>query len=170
MYRSTALIAALAISSVLLGGHARAVDLTDSEPSANDVRDALLGNSGGMERDLSMGAMEKRASLAIPFAVNSANLAPSAQRLVDALAMAIMDPALGNARIRIEGHTDASGSFNQNMQLSAQRAATVIGALAQRGVPVARLSGVGRGPSQPLPNLSPLSPRNRRVDAVVVSQ
>lgn len=171
MMRFVPILAAFAALALTAALPAAAVDFTDRSPTSRDIRDALAGEGDGARtRGLDRSAGERRASLAIPFALNSAALMPAAYPLVDMLAVAILDPALSSVRIQIEGHTDASGSPERNLVLSAQRAATVIDALVQRGVPPWRLSGVGRGPSRPLPNLSPYDPRNRRVDATVSLQ
>lgn len=67
-------------------------------------------------------------------------------------------------RLLIEGHTDSSGSYAYNVQLSRSRAAAVRALLVEKyGVAPARLSIVGRGPNEPLDSSDPANPRNRRV-------
>ncbi|MBN8481205.1 MAG: OmpA family protein, partial [Xanthomonadales bacterium] len=72
-------------------------------------------------------------------------------------------------RIRIEGHTDASGSANANLALSQRRAEAVRDALVARGVDGSRIVVIGVGSERPLaPNDSPEGrSRNRRVDVVI---
>jgi outer membrane protein OmpA-like peptidoglycan-associated protein len=66
--------------------------------------------------------------------------------------------------IRVEGHTDASGSAEYNQALSERRALTVKNALVQRGVDGARLNTVGYGKTRPVSNNDA---DNRRVVLVI---
>lgn len=52
-------------------------------------------------------------------------------------------------QVRIEGHTDASGSEESNLRLSRERAEAVREALIDEGVPASRLTAVGYGESRP---------------------
>lgn len=74
--------------------------------------------------------------------------------------------------IRIEGHTDASGSNNANQVLSQQRAEAVMAALAGRGVDAARMTAIGRGEEAPVaPNDSAEGKaRNRRVEIILLGK
>lgn len=74
--------------------------------------------------------------------------------------------------IRIEGHTDASGSNNANQVLSQQRAEAVMAALAGRGVDAARMTAIGRGEDAPVaPNDSAEGKaRNRRVEIILLGK
>ena len=67
-------------------------------------------------------------------------------------------------RIRVEGHTDASGSEEYNMDLSRRRAQAVKDALVQQGVDPRRVSTVGYGETQPVSS-DPAA--NRRVEVVI---
>jgi len=67
-------------------------------------------------------------------------------------------------RIRVEGHTDARGSAEHNMQLSERRAKAVGNALVQRGVDPMRMETIGFGESQPV---SSNDADNRRVNIVI---
>lgn len=66
--------------------------------------------------------------------------------------------------IRVEGHTDATGSEAYNMDLSRRRAETVKNSLVQRGVDPRRIQTVGFGESQPM---SSSAATNRRVNIVI---
>ena len=90
---------------------------------------------------------------------------PSAElrQIAEALA------AVPTMRLRIEGHTDATGSPEQNQRLSARRAEAVRSALVTRfAVRADRLVAVGLGSAQPLvPNNTPDNrAKNRRVEFV----
>ncbi|MBL8299215.1 MAG: OmpA family protein [Rhodanobacteraceae bacterium] len=69
------------------------------------------------------------------------------------------------ATIRIEGHTDATGSPEANRSLSLRRAETVRDALVARGVAATRISVSGEGGAQPVASNDDAAGRalNRRV-------
>jgi outer membrane protein OmpA-like peptidoglycan-associated protein len=75
-------------------------------------------------------------------------------------------------KVRIEGHTDASGSNNANQVLSQQRAEAVLAALASRGVEATRMTAIGRGEDVPVaPNDSADGKaRNRRVEIILLGK
>lgn len=68
-------------------------------------------------------------------------------------------------RLRIEGHTDATGQSQQNQQLSEERAITVRNYLIKQGIAAERLQAAGFGSTQPLGPESSMEARarNRRV-------
>ncbi len=75
-------------------------------------------------------------------------------------------------RVRVEGHTDARGSHDSNMDLSQRRAESVVNWLVNRGnVDRARLEARGFGPDRPIvPNASSRQEhaQNRRVEFHIV--
>ncbi|WP_052214892.1 LCCL domain-containing protein [Belnapia sp. F-4-1] len=103
--------------------------------------------------------------LYITFRTNSADLdiaaAPVLTQLRDALAA---DPAL---RLRLTGHTDATGTAAINIPLSQRRAESVRQWLAANGIAAERLTAEGRGPNEPIADNASESGRslNRRVQA-----
>lgn len=74
-------------------------------------------------------------------------------------------------RLRIEGHTDTTGSPDANLALSLARAGAVRGALVARGIAADRLTVAGFGETRPkVPDTSPANQAiNRRVEFVVQS-
>jgi len=70
------------------------------------------------------------------------------------------------ARLRVEGHTDASGNAEKNRKLSADRAAAVVKWLVAHGVAAGRLTSLGVGPDRPLQDNGTDAGRaaNRRVE------
>ncbi len=67
--------------------------------------------------------------------------------------------------IRVEGHTDSTGSESYNLTLSEKRAEAVKNALVQRGVDPLRIQAIGFGESQPVSSSDAI---NRRVNIVII--
>jgi outer membrane protein OmpA-like peptidoglycan-associated protein len=81
----------------------------------------------------------------------------------------VKNPALASRKFIIEGHTDAQGDRQLNLDLSRRRAEAVADYLSSLGVERDRLEVRGYGPDRPLPGRSPKDEANRRVEAVLVS-
>lgn len=73
-------------------------------------------------------------------------------------------------KIRIEGHTDSTGSPEANLKLSQQRADAVKAALIDLGVAADRLTAVGMGEDYPIAGNDTAEgrSRNRRVDVILL--
>ena len=98
----------------------------------------------------------------IQFDVGSASLRPGSEAFLDGIAKILTEEK--QYSLTIEGHTDASGVYARNMELSMARANAVRDVLMQKyGLEGSRLTAVGKGPSQPLNGASPRDPSNRRV-------
>ncbi len=111
--------------------------------------------------------------LSVQFASGRADLTPAARRTLDILGQALNTPQLGKARIRIEGHTDTTGTREANLALSWQRATVAVSYLQEHfGIPAGRLEAVGRGQDDLLIRTSENvdEPRNRRVHVVNLSE
>jgi len=81
------------------------------------------------------------------FDVDSSVIKPGAYSEIDRMARVLGDyPA---TRIRIEGHTDATGSEDYNLRLSQRRADAVKHLLVGRGVAPDRITAIGFGESRP---------------------
>ncbi|ARS26766.1 OmpA family protein [Sphingomonas sp. KC8] len=106
--------------------------------------------------------------LGLTFMPNSAVLTEPAKVRLAKYAQVLDGPKLNSRRLRIEGHTDASGSAAANRDLSRRRAQAVADFLATSGVARNRLDVVGFGSSRPLPGKQPNAPENRRVMAVLL--
>ena len=104
---------------------------------------------------------------AIQFKVGSADVAPASE---DTLRQISKILALSPDRcVLVEGHTDASGNADANMTLSRERAGSVVKFIVERaGMDRNRLVAIGKGPNEPLKNLDPRDPKNRRVVFKVV--
>lgn len=145
-----------------------------AEPSVPEVKDKAailnaLGGQGGVA-SRSIVPRPRRISLQIQFEHDSAILKPDAGRQLDELWLALGDPSLQGKRIEISGHTDSIGNAEYNRLLSERRAEAVRAYLASKGAPVdaSQLVVVGHGESQPLPELPPEAPQQRRVEIRVL--
>jgi OOP family OmpA-OmpF porin len=111
----------------------------------------------------------QRINLAVTFVTGSAELTPAARAQAQVFAESLMRPQLMNMRFEINGHTDAVGRRDRNLDLSQRRAQTVADFLVRSGVSADRLVVHGYGPDRPLPHLRATAPQNRRVEVVRVS-
>lgn len=101
------------------------------------------------------------------FASGKSMLLPGAQASLNEVANALKDQ--NNADIRVEGHTDSTGSDELNMKLSKDRADAVASYLMSRGLPKDRITTEGLGSSRPVANNATAEGRaiNRRVEIIV---
>lgn len=100
----------------------------------------------------------------IRFRLASAELDPSSVPLLDELqGLARRCP---QARLQVDGHTDAQGDAAANLRLSQRRAQAVVDALVKRGVAAGRLQARGHGEDRLLdPGSTPEAhERNRRIE------
>jgi OOP family OmpA-OmpF porin len=103
----------------------------------------------------------------IRFEESSTRIDAASRELVDEVAAALR-PCLGSI-IAITGHTDASGPEPGNLRLSQQRAGAVREALIRRGIPDDGLRARGVGSREPVPDLDPTDPANRRIEFSVIA-
>ncbi len=110
-------------------------------------------------------AAAARRDLLISFESGSAKLTQQGEANAKVFAEALKAPALAAARFEIQGHTDASGSREQNLLLSQRRAEAVRQYLISLGVEPTRLDARGYGFDQLAAPTNPRSSENRRVEA-----
>ncbi|MFA4948861.1 MAG: OmpA family protein [Candidatus Krumholzibacteriia bacterium] len=105
----------------------------------------------------------------ILYDVNKATLRPVAKTNLDK--MAVILNKYPDTNIRIEGHTDATGTDEHNLELSRNRASSVSNYLAGLGVDPSRFTAMGYGESQPIATNDTDAGRqeNRRVELAIMA-
>lgn len=136
----------------------------DAAPQSNTEQAQTAATS-----DCSKPAADARITavdFAIQFKVGSADLTPSSEMTLRQIAKIL---AISNNCVLVEGHTDSAGNANRNLELSRQRADTVVRFFTEKaGIQQTRLVPVGKGSSEPIMNLDSRNPKNRRVVFKVV--
>ncbi|MDZ7790671.1 MAG: OmpA family protein [Xanthomonadales bacterium] len=103
------------------------------------------------------------------FASGETTLQPDARnQLGDVVRLVEGEP---NKQIRIEGHTDSTGSSSANMRISRLRAESVRDALVDEGIDADRIQAVGMGEDFPIASNDSAEGRrkNRRVDVILLN-
>lgn len=103
------------------------------------------------------------------FATNKPDILPRSIPILKQV-VAVLKANEQITRVIIEGHTDAQGSDEYNMNLSQARVDSVMKLLVERGIDPKRLSATGYGETRPVaPNTTaPGRARNRRVEFNIV--
>ncbi|MDY6836522.1 MAG: OmpA family protein [Thermodesulfobacteriota bacterium] len=96
------------------------------------------------------------------FDFDSATLKPGAYTEIDRVSTVLN--SYPQTTIRVEGHTDSTGSETYNQQLSERRAESVKNAIIQKGIDPRRMQAIGYGESQPISSDNAM---NRRVSVVI---
>ena len=138
----------------------------------NDVRESPVYVGGlrvaGGGRDL-YDQLTSEGSLTlggVEFETGSTRLRGASAETLDGVAQMLREH--GDLRLRVEGHTDNTGSTAGNERLSQQRAEAVRSFLVERGVGADRLLAVGVGPSQPVASNDTAEGRQRNRRVVLV--
>lgn len=102
--------------------------------------------------------------------LTAAGFQPGSAQLPEGMArqLATVSQALREQRavVRVEVHTDASGSAEHSRTLSQRRADAIRSYLIDRGIDPYRVHAVGMGASRPKRTDDPLAAENRRVEIV----
>lgn len=103
------------------------------------------------------------------FPTNSSYLTDKAKVELDKLSKLLKEDK--SKKIRVDGHTDATGTQEYNVWLSDKRAASVKKYLQDAGVGASRITIKGFGPSKPVAdNKTPEGrQKNRRVEVIILN-
>lgn len=155
--------AAGAIIGGVVGGAAGAI-----------IGDYMDKQAAELQRDLEGARIERVGEgIKITFAggllfdVDRSDLRPAAQENLVKLTTVLQK--YDDTNVLVEGHTDATGTEDYNMDLSLRRSSSVATFLAAQGVAAARLSAVGYGEIQPIATNETADGRqqNRRVEVAI---
>jgi len=102
----------------------------------------------------------------VEFETASSNLRPASTQTLDGVAQMLQQHP--DVRLRVEGHTDNTGSASGNERLSQQRAESVRAFLVSRGIAGDRLVPAGMGQSQPIADNTTEDGRQRNRRVVLV--
>lgn len=105
------------------------------------------------------------------FNTNSSYLGDMAKQELSKLVKVLKSGEHGQASIRVDGHTDATGTAEYNQWLSEKRAASVEQFLIDAGISASRISTAGLGQSEPVADNKTAEGRrkNRRVEVVILN-
>lgn len=133
-----------------------------------ELRQEMAGTGVDVQRQGD--TIRLQAPEAITFDTESAHIKPQFQGALNQLAYSIQQ--YPNTVVRVEGHTDSTGSAAYNQSLSLNRAESVTRYLAQQGVSPSRLQPVGYGFSRPIATNDTAAGRaqNRRVEILILPQ
>jgi|SRR5690606_37482943 len=103
------------------------------------------------------------------FPTNSSYLTEKAKAELDKLVKIMKEDA--RKKIRVDGHTDATGTEQYNQWLSEKRAASVKAHLESAGIAASRISTKGLGQTKPVAdNKTPEGrEKNRRVEVIILN-
>ena len=104
----------------------------------------------------------------VTFHTDSSDLQPQFFTVLDSVAKVLQE--YESTVVRVEGHTDSTGTLAHNQALSERRASTVASYLHGRGVREERLMAAGFGPNRPVDSNATDAGRqaNRRVEITLV--
>lgn len=100
----------------------------------------------------------------VTFNTGSADLTDQGKAEARAFAEAMKAPALASMKFNVDGHTDAVGNRDYNLDLSKRRAQSVTAYLVAQGVDPSRVEPHGFGFDKPRPGSVATAAANRRVE------
>jgi len=134
--------------------------IVESQPMQQEV----VADASAMRNDLANTG--KTIVHGIYFDTASATIKPESEpALAEMVKLLNGSPAI---KVYVVGHTDSVGSLESNVKLSSDRAASVVKAIAARGVAASRLKAAGVGPYAPVASndTDEGKAKNRRVELV----
>jgi outer membrane protein OmpA-like peptidoglycan-associated protein len=160
---STLIGAALGAAAGGLAGAGIGKMMDDQE---RDMRDALAASdAAAVRREGDLLAISLKGD--VTFDHDSATVRPGLYSEIDRIANVLIK--YPQTVIRVEGHTDSTGSEGYNMDLSQRRADSVKNLIVQRGLSTARIETMPYGETMPVADNSTETGRamNRRVEIKV---
>ena len=142
------------------GGRDYSLKIVESQT----MRQEVVADASAMRNDLA--DTGKTIVQGLYFDTASATIKPESERaLTEMVKLLNGSPAL---KVYVVGHTDSVGSLDSNLKLSSDRAASVVKAIAARGVAAQRLKSAGVGPYSPVASndTDGGKAKNRRVELV----
>ena len=128
-----------------------------------DMRDALAASeAAAIRREGDLLAVSLKGD--VTFDYDSATVRPGLYSEIDRISKVLIK--YPDTVIRVEGHTDSTGSESYNMDLSRRRADSVMNIIMQRGVPATRIETLPYGENMPIADNNTEAGRamNRRVE------
>lgn len=151
---------AAAAQQVMQKARTRAISIEAVAPASKEEREEIA----------KVIADKPKIDIAIFFDYNSDVIGPQAAGAVNELGVALLSPALKGSTIMLNGHTDAAGSPQYNLDLSHRRAQSVRKYLIHTfKIPEDRLLVAGFGFERLKVPSQPLAGENRRVEVVNAS-
>lgn len=134
------------------------------ESASMDIEKIAIGSADEIERMIN--ATGKAVLDGIYFDHDSATIKPESRPTLEAIIAYLKQNV--DRRFFVVGHTDGTGSYSYNVELSSQRAGAVVEALVEAGIPSSQLKHLGIGPVSPADsNLDDAGlANNRRVELV----
>jgi len=142
------------------GGRDYSLKIVESQT----MRQEVVADASAMRNDLA--DTGRTIVQGLYFDTASATIKPESERaLTEMVKLLNGSPAL---KVYVVGHTDSVGSLDSNLKLSSDRAASVVKAIAARGVAAQRLKSAGVGPYSPVASndTDGGKAKNRRVELV----
>lgn len=155
-----------AIAGGIIGGVAGGVIGNRMDKQAREIDNAVPGAE--VER-VGEGIKLTLKENAVRFNIDKSTLTPTAQANLDKLIPVFKE--YPDTNIHIFGYTDNTGSVDHNLKLSEQRAASVRGYLAGKGISASRFTTTGFGIADPIATNETVDGRaqNRRVEFAIVA-
>ncbi|MDB6002583.1 MAG: OmpA family protein [Rhizobacter sp.] len=169
---TTSLAVAAFLACIASGGAFAddSLDLGTKVPSAASVKEGLFPEDTCKELEASgykcMGFKPAvRYSLpASTFKIGSADLPEGLRKQLDVFADVLKAKRGSSQTVLIEGHADALGAAEANLELSQRRADSVKTYLVSKGADEKMLNAVGVGTAEPKNAADPFAAENRRVE------
>ena len=139
----------------------------DGVPDYMDECPYVIGvaaNKGCPEVKREVRNLLNKAMKGIEFEPGKAVIKASSHQILDLIADIFIENS--DYKVEVQGHTDNTGKYEQNVKISQQRADAVMNYLIDKGVPAERLSAKGFGPDVPIADNKTKAGRakNRRVE------